>query len=73
MPEAQTIRTIGIMGAAQFTHFNAADGETRAALLAERGFTQLLNSAFEVEGVLSRTAGLDQDQVADAPDMRMAV
>jgi hypothetical protein len=73
MPEAQTIRTIGIMGAAQFTHFNAADGETRAALLAERGFTQLLNSAFEVEGVLSRTTGLDQDHVADAPDLRMAV
>jgi len=73
MPEAQTIRTIGIMGAAQFALFNAADTETRAAMLAERGFTLLLNSAFEVEGVLNRQTGPDQDHVADAPDLRMAV
>ena len=73
MPEAQTIRTVGIMGTAQFAHANAADSEPRAALLAERGFTLLLNSAIEVEGVLNRQTGSDQNQVADAPELRMAV
>ena len=73
MPEAQTIRTIGITGAAQFAASGAADSETRTAGLAERGFTLLLNSAFEVEDALNGQIGSGQHQVADAPELRMAV
>ena len=73
MPEAQTMYDSGITGAAQFAASGAADSETRTAGLAERGFTLLLNSAFEVEDALNGQIGLGQHQVADAPELRMAV
>jgi CheY-like chemotaxis protein len=71
MPEARTLRTIGVADAEQLVRLDEMDHQTRAALLAERGFLQILRSGFEVEGLLSGPVMSEGDQSTD--ELRMAV
>ena len=71
MPEMQTTRMIGVSNPVQLAPLSEADRQARTALLAERGLTWVLRSAFEVESVLSGHSAPDNDQAAD--ELRMAV
>lgn len=71
MPEMQTTRMIGVTNPVQLAPLSEADRQARTALLAERGLTWVLRSAFEVESVLSGHSAPDNDQAAD--ELRMAV
>jgi hypothetical protein len=71
MPEARTVRMIGIADAEQLGRLDEMDHQTRAALLAERGFLQILKSGFEVEALLSGPPVAEGDQSTD--ELRMAV
>lgn len=73
MPEASTIRTIGVVDAAQLARLSTPDGEARAALLAEVGCASLVASAFEVERMLSGQTEAESDQAADTHELAMAV
>jgi CheY-like chemotaxis protein len=72
MPEAQVLRMIGITNPAQLADLSEADRQARTALLAERGFTLSLNSAFEIEGVLGGHLA-DDDVAVEMDELRMAV
>lgn len=71
MPEARTLRTIGVADAEQLVRLDEMDDQTRAALLAERGFLQILRSGFEVEALLGGPPVPHGDQATD--ELRMAV
>lgn len=73
MPEATTIRTIGVADAAQLARLSTPDGEARAALLAQVGCASLVASAFDVESLLSGHTVAENDQAADSHELRMAV
>ena len=73
MPEAQTIRTIGITDPSHLTRIGETAHEARTALLAERGFSVLLHSALEVETALSGLHSPNDDQAAEVQELRMAV
>jgi CheY-like chemotaxis protein len=72
MPEAQTIRTIGIADPASLACLNDADRQTRMALLAERGVSSVLQSTSELEGVLTNEHSM-RDNARATGELRMAV
>ncbi len=71
MPEARSLRLIGVADVEQFARVNEMDHQTRAALLAERGFLQILRSGFEVDGLLRNLVAPECNEATD--ELRMAV
>lgn len=69
MPEARTVRLLGIAATEQLARHDEMDHQTRTALLAERGLSQVLRSGFEVDSVLSSAV----PETEQTDELRMAV